>query len=254
MEQAYCNNEHPCICWFFQLISRSGDVLLIEKKQFFGGWVVFTSDFLHHKFSLFLGALKWCCSFFSCFRSIFWRWKHTAASSIFWVVFRKLSGPSLAKHLPFLLCISVIPPISMVCGIILRVPFLSTEIQPMNINLDKPLRIAKLYTTYEDERCRWEWWNNHPSDLREHKLYRLYLISWNRWLNRDFHFMDTKPMQCLWQRIEFHPPQTSQMMQKEKHSSKKQRFQKWLRNYCNKILCYFVVSTNFQNMVHFPKK
>ena len=120
---------------------------------------------------------------------------------------RKLSGPSLAKHLPFLLyIISVIPPVSMVCGIILWVPFLSTEIQPMNINLDKPLRIAKLYTTYEDERCRWEWWNNHPSDLREHKLYRLYLISWNRWLNRDFHFMDTKPMQCLWQRIEFHPP------------------------------------------------
>ena len=39
MEQAYCNNEHPCICWFFQLISRSGDVLPIRKKQLTLRWV-----------------------------------------------------------------------------------------------------------------------------------------------------------------------------------------------------------------------
>lgn len=158
---------------------------------------------------------------------------------------RKLSGPSLAKHLPFLLCISVIPPISMVYGIILRVPFLSTGIQPMNINLDKPLRIAKLYATYEDERCRWEWWNNHPSDLREHNLYRLSPISWNSWLNRDFHFMDTKPIQCLWQRIEFHPPKLAKWGQKKNTPPKNKNSKNPL------LLCGF---NQFPKYGSFPEK
>ena len=115
-----------------------------------------------------------------------------------------------------------------------------------------PYELRSCILTYEDERCRWEWWNNHPSDLREHKLYRLYLISWNRWLNRGFHFMDTKPMQCLWQRIEFHPPKLAKWCQKKntppKNKDNKNDFGS------TKIPCYFVVSTNFQNMVHFPKK
>ena len=35
-----------------------------KNNLLFGGWVVFTSDFLHQTILLFLGALKWFCSFF----------------------------------------------------------------------------------------------------------------------------------------------------------------------------------------------
>ena len=119
-----------------------------KNNLLFGGWVVFTSDFFAPKKIAKFQVLSNGFALFFLVSGRFFEDENIQQLLAFFGLFsRKLSGPSLAKHLPFLLCISVIPPISMVCGcgIILWVPFLSTEIQPMNINLDKPLRIAKLY-------------------------------------------------------------------------------------------------------------
>ena len=90
------------------------------KKQFFGGWVVFTSDFLHQKKIATFRCSEMVLLFFFLVSGRFFEDENIQQFLAFFGLFsRKLSGPSLAKHLPFLLCISVIPPISMVCGIIL---------------------------------------------------------------------------------------------------------------------------------------